>query len=141
MKSSYLLGSCPNLELWCHHRIIGRFSKHNATSKTMWKWRGNIHTWKYDATSTPFPCFLWRRVVFAKPLLKSHLRHYDVIWLYVENTQNTHMTLWCYTNLCCLCQNVKKYKWLLLEKGLQIQINNKTIIEFSSCRTWRIIKA
>ena len=27
-----------------------------------------------------------------------------------------------------------KYKWLLQGKGLQIQINNKTIIEFGSRR-------
>ena len=31
--------------------------------------------------------------------------------------------------------------WLLQGKGLQIQINNKTIIEFGSRRIWGIIKA
>ena len=30
--------------------------------------------------------------------------------------------------------NAGKYKWLLQWKGLQIQINNKTIIEFGSRR-------
>ena len=30
--------------------------------------------------------------------------------------------------------NAGKYKWFLQEKGSQIQINNKTIIEFGSPR-------
>ena len=91
MKSSYPLGSSPNLELWHHHRI-----------------------------------------------LKTHIRHYDVIYSYIENT---HTTLWRHTNLCCLCQmqntnglcclcQNSKYKWFLQGKGSQIQINNKTIIEW-----------
>ena len=54
MKSSYPFGSCPNLELWHHHRI-----------------------------------------------LKTNIRHYDVICLCIENT---YTTLWRHTNLCCLCQ-------------------------------------
>ena len=35
--------------------------------------------------------------------------------------------------LCWLCQN-SKYKCLLQGKGLQIRINNKTVIEFGSRR-------
>ena len=91
MKSSYPFGSCPNLELWHHHRIL-------------------------------------------KPLI----RHYDVICSYIENTNTT---LWRHTNLCCLCQMQNtnglccscqnlKCKWLLQGKGSQMQINNKTIIEW-----------
>ena len=72
--------------------------------------------------------------------MKTLIRHYDVICSYIENT---YTTLWRHTNLCCLsqmkntnglccfCQNLK-YKWLLQGKGSQIQINNKTIIEFGS---------
>ena len=30
--------------------------------------------------------------------------------------------------------NARKYKWLIQGKALQIQINNKTIIEFGSRR-------
>ena len=41
--------------------------------------------------------------------------------LLMPNAGNTN-------GLCCLCQNLK-YKWLLQEKGSQIQIN-KTIIEW-----------
>ena len=81
-------------------------------------------------------------------ILKTHIRHYDVICSYIENT---HTTLWRHTNLCCLCQmqntnglcclcQSSKYKWLLHGKGSQIQINNKTIIEFGSRRIWGIIK-
>ena len=33
-----------------------------------------------------------------------------------------------------LMPNAEKYKWLLQGKGSQIQINNKTIIEFGSRR-------
>ena len=40
-----------------------------------------------------------------------------------------------------LSPNAGKYKWLLQGKGSQIQINNKTIIEFGSRRKWEIIKA
>ena len=79
MKSSYPFGSCPNLQLWHHHRV-----------------------------------------------LKTHIRHYDVICSYIENT---YMTLWRHTNLCCLCQMRKNTNGRLLQgKDLQIQINNKTII-------------
>ena len=39
--------------------------------------------------------------------------------------------------LCCSCKNLK-YKWLLQEKGSQIQINNKTVIEFGSLWIWGI---
>ena len=99
MKSSYPLGSSPNLELW-RHRI-----------------------------------------------LKTHIRHYDVICSHIENT---YTTLWRHTNLCCLCQmqntnglwclcQNSKYKWLFQGKGSQIQINNKTIID--SRGIWGIIKA
>ena len=68
-------------------------------------------------------------------ILKTHIPNYDVICSYIENT---YTTLWRHTNLCCLfkmqntnglcclCQN-SKYKWLLQEKGSQIEINNKTI--------------
>ena len=99
MKSSYLFGSNPNLELWHHHRI-----------------------------------------------LKTHIRHYDVICSYIENT---YTTLWRHTNLCCLCQmqnknglcQNSKYKWFLQGKGSQIWINNKTILEFGSRRIWEIIRA
>ena len=92
MKSSYPFGSCPNLELWHHHRI-----------------------------------------------LKTHIRHYDVICSYIENT---YTTIWLHTNLCCLCQMRKNTNGRLLQgKGLEIQINNKTIIEFGSRRIWGIIKA
>ena len=82
--------------------------------------------------------------------LKTLIRHYDVICSYIENT---YTTLWHHTNLCCLCQMREntnglcclcqnlKYQWLLQEKGSQIQINNKTIIEFGSRRIWGIIKA
>ena len=82
-------------------------------------------------------------------ILKTNIRHYDVICSYIENT---YTTLWRHTNLsclcqmkntnglCCLCQN-SKYKWLLQGKGSQMQINNKTIIEFGSRRIWGIIKA
>ncbi len=31
---------------------IESFSKHNATSKRTWKWRGNIHVWEYDIIFT-----------------------------------------------------------------------------------------
>ena len=92
MKSSYPLGSCPNLELCHHHRI-----------------------------------------------LKTHIWHYDVICSYIENT---YTTLRPHTNLCCLCQMRKNTNGRLLQgKVLQIQINNKTIIEFGSRRIWGIIKA
>ena len=37
--------------------------------------------------------------------------------------------------------NAGKHKWLLQGKGSQIQINNKTIIEFGSRRILGIIKA
>ena len=92
MKSSYPFGSCPNLELWHHHRI-----------------------------------------------LKTNIRHYDVISSYIENT---YTTLWRHNNLCCLCQMRENTNGRLLQgKGLKIQINNKTIIEFGSRRIWGIIKA
>ena len=82
-------------------------------------------------------------------VLKTLIRHYDVICSYIENT---YTTLWRHTNLCCLCQmqntnglcclcQNSKYKLLFQGKGLQIQINNKTIIEFGSRRIWGIIKA
>ena len=79
-------------------------------------------------------------------ILKTHIRHYDVICSYIENT---YTTLWRHTNLCCLCQmqntnglcQNSKYKWLLQGKGSQIQINNKTIIEFGFRSIWGIIKA
>ena len=83
-------------------------------------------------------------------ILKTHIRLYDVICSYIENT---YTTFWRHTNLCsfcrmwentnglcCLCQN-SKYKWLLQGKGSQKRINNKTIIEFGSRRIWGIIKA
>ena len=81
-------------------------------------------------------------------ILKTLIRHYDVICSYIENT---YTTLWRHTNLCCLCQMQNtnglcclcqnlKYKWLLQEKGSQIQINNKTIIEFGSRRIWGLIR-
>ena len=41
--------------------------------------------------------------------------------------------------LCCLCKNLK-YKWLLQEKGSQMQINNKTIIEFGSRRIEELLR-
>ena len=92
MKSSYPFGSCPNLELWHHHRI-----------------------------------------------LKTNIRHYDVISSYIEKT---YTTLWRHNNLCCLCQMRENTNDRLLQgKGLKIQINNKTIIEFVSRRIWGIIKA
>ena len=82
---------------------------------------------------------------------QSHFSNFalHVISSYIENT---YTTLWRHTNLCCLCQmqNTKglcclcpnsKYKWLLQGKGSQIQINNKTIIEFGSRTKWGIIKA
>ena len=82
-------------------------------------------------------------------ILKTHIRHYDVISSYIENT---YTTLWRHPNLCCLCQmqitnglcclcQNSKYKWLLQGKDSQIQINYKTIIEFGSRRIWGIIKA
>ena len=78
-------------------------------------------------------------------ILKTHIRHYDVIYSYIENT---YTTLWRHTNLCCLCQmqntnglrQNSKHKWLLQGKGSHIRINNKTIIEFGSRRIWGIIK-
>ena len=92
MKSSYPFVSCPNLELWHHHRIF-----------------------------------------------KTHIRHYDVICSYIENT---YTTLWRHANLCCLCQMQENTNGGLLQgKVLQIQINNKTIIEFGSRGIWGIIKA
>ena len=92
LKSSYPFGSCPNLELWHHHRI-----------------------------------------------LKTHIRHYELICSYIENT---YTTLWRHTNLCCLCQMRENTNGRLLQgKVLQIQINNKTIIEFGSRRIWGVIKA
>ena len=92
MKSSYPFGSCPNLELWHHHRI-----------------------------------------------LKINIRHFDVISSYIENT---YTTLWRHTNLCCLRQMRENTNGRLLQgKGLQIQINNKTITEFGSRWIWGIIKA
>ena len=72
-------------------------------------------------------------------ILKTHIRHYDVICSYIENT---YTTLWRHTNLCGLCQMRKNTNGRFLQgKGLQIQINNKTIIEFGSGRIWGIIKA
>ena len=82
-------------------------------------------------------------------ILKTHIRHYDVICSYIENT---YTTLWRHANLCCLCQmqntnglcclcQNSRYKWLFQGKGSQIQINSKTIIEFCSRRIWGIIKA
>ena len=57
-------------------------------------------------------------------ILKTNIRHYDVI---------SYTMLWRPTNLCCLCQMREKTNGRLLQgKGLQIQINNKTIIEFGS---------
>ena len=35
-----------------------------------------------------------------------HIRHYDVICSYIENT---YSTLWRHTNLCCLCQMQNTY--------------------------------
>ena len=94
MKSSYSFGSCPNLELWHHHRI-----------------------------------------------LKTNIRQYDVISSYIENTYTT-LWVWGHSNLSCLCQMRENTNGRLLQgKGLQIQINNKTIIEFGSRRIWGIIKA
>ena len=56
--------------------------------------------------------------------------------------ENTYTTLWRHTNLCCLCQIRKNTNGRLLQgKVLQIQVNNKTIIEFGSRRIWEIIKA
>ena len=80
-------------------------------------------------------------------ILKTHIRHYDVICSCIENTYTT--TLWRHTNSCCLCQRQNtnglcqnsKYKWLLQGKRSQIQINNKTIIEFGFRTIWGIIKA
>ena len=62
-------------------------------------------------------------------ILKTLIRLYDVTLIYAADIcqmQNTN-------GLCCLCQN-SKYKWLLQGKGSQIQISNKTIIEFGSRR-------
>ena len=57
------------------------FSKHNATSKRKWKWRGNIHVWEYDAIFTPFSRRLWRRVVFAKtPYLQARTSALKIIF-------------------------------------------------------------
>ncbi len=40
--------------------------------------------------------------VMTSPLnIENTLRHYDIIWLHIENT---YMTLCRHTNLCCLCQ-------------------------------------
>ena len=33
-------------------------------------------------------------------ILKTHIRHYDLICSYIDNT---YTTLWRHTNLCCLC--------------------------------------
>ena len=72
-------------------------------------------------------------------ILKTHIRHYDVICSYIENT---YTTLWRHNNLCSLCQMWENTNGRLLQgKVLQIQINNKTIIEFGSRRIWGIIKA
>jgi hypothetical protein len=82
-------------------------------------------------------------------ILKTHIRHYDVIWSYIENT---YMTLWRHTNLCCLCQKRENTNGLVAcvflftmqaftLSPIYIQINNKTIIEFGSRRIWGIIKA
>ena len=72
-------------------------------------------------------------------ILKTHIQHYDVICSCIENT---YTTLWRHTNLCCLCQMRENTNGRLLQgKGSQIQIDNKTIIEFGSRRIWGIIKA
>ena len=68
---------------------------------------------------------------------------------YSSNIENTYTTLWRHTNLCSFCQmreNMnaffnKEIINVLQGKGSQIQINNKTIIEFGFRRKWGIIKA
>ena len=47
-------------------------------------------------------------------ILKTLIRPYDVTLIYAS------------------MPNAVKYKWVLLRKGSQIQINDKTIIEFGS---------
>ena len=77
---------------------------------------------------------IWHELWHDHRILKTHIRHYDVICSYIENT---YTTLWRHTNLCGLCQMRKNTNGRLLQgKGLQIQINNKTYR-----RIWGIIKA
>ena len=43
--------------------------------------------------------------------MKTHIRYYDVICSYIENT---YTTLWRHTNLCCLCQMLENTDNLVL---------------------------
>ena len=76
--------------------VMERFSKHDATSKTTWKWRWHIHIWKYDATSIPFPRRLWRRVVFGKCIVLTffNLKHVPFLWLALSRNSSVCWVIW-----------------------------------------------
>ena len=67
-------------------------------------------------------------------VLKTNIRHYDIILKHLYNLKTSHL-------LMLLMPNEEKYESLLQGKGLQVQINKKTITEFGSRRIWEIIKA
>ena len=52
-------------------------------------------------SSYPFGSSLNLELWHHHRILKTHIRHYDVICSYIGNT---YTTLWRHTNLCCLCQ-------------------------------------
>ena len=94
---------------------------------------------RWMKSSYPFGSYPNLELWHHHRILKTHIRHYDVICSYIENI---YTTLWRHTNLCCLCQMRENRNGRLPQgKGLQIQINNKTIIEFGSRKIWGNIKA
>ena len=67
--------------------------------------------------------------------MKTLTRHYDVTLIHAAYAKcKIQMAYTAYAKI----QNTNDF---FEEKGSQIQINNKTIIEFGSRRIWEIIKA
>ena len=82
---------------------------------------------------------LWHHHRILKTSAENTYTTLHVVSSYIENT---YTTLWRHTNLCCLCQMRENTNGRLIQgKVLQIQIKNKTIIEFGSRRIWGIIEA
>ena len=76
---------------------------------------------RWMKSSYPFGSWTNLELWHHDRILKTLIRHYDVICSYIENI---YTTLWRHTNLCCLCQMQNtnglcclcqnlKYKWLL----------------------------
>ena len=102
----------------------GGWNRHiRSVVALIWSYDIIIEYWKHLYVFIHIMTYLFVYWKHLYDLMTSHL---------CQMRENTN-------GLCCSCQNLK-YKWLLQEKGSQIQINNKTIIEFGSRKIWGLLR-